>query len=610
MFRAVIPLVLAGLIGVATSAAHANGLRNAADDHPLATDFSAKKGDGGGGGGGGKANRGGGGGGKANRGGGGGGGKAHRGGGGRKDFGGGGRGGGHKIGRGGGGQRGERGRDRGPRFERGPRRENAGRDNAGRNNRRENARRDRPRNEQVREQRQERVEQRNRNRDQLRELQSRQRQQLRDKNLDRAGREKLRAQQRQERNDLVSRQRDERRQQAQDRDRRRDQSNEERRAKREEARKQRAERREQRLREREKTREQRADRRERRRVSDDEARRGRFVNRDRNWRRGRDFSRRAWRNGRRAAFVAWSGPLFLPYIYSDLFDYTFFPYAYDQGYWAYAYDDFFDSMFWAYGGPYSDPGFAAPLPRGSGPARVSPQTRNAIAQACAPDKGLTAWPFQRIESAIKPTADQQKLLDRVRAAAGEAADAFKSSCSTDFALTPPGRVSAMINRIEATLEALRIVRPPLEEFYTSLTDEQKERFNQIGPDIGRSDEKAARNRGTQEQDAQSCKEAKIGMASAPIDRIEDAVKPTDAQRAAFEKLSGASQSAVETLQAACPEAIALTPTGRLEAMQSRLDAMLDAAEIMQPALEEFYATLSNEQKARFNSLGREAQRVN
>jgi hypothetical protein len=39
--------------------------------------------------------------------------------------------------------------------------------------------------------------------------------------------------------------------------------------------------------------------------------------------------------------------------------------------------------------------------------------------------------------------------------------------------------------------------------------------------------------------------------------------------------------------------------------------MLDAAETVQPALEEFYAALSNEQKARFNSLGRrEAQRIN
>ena len=30
--------------------------------------------------------------------------------------------------------------------------------------------------------------------------------------------------------------------------------------------------------------------------------------------------------------------------------------------------------------------------------------------------------------------------------------------------------------------------------------------------------------------------------------------------------------------------------------------MLHAAELVQPALDEFYATLSNEQKARFNTL--------
>ena len=37
-------------------------------------------------------------------------------------------------------------------------------------------------------------------------------------------------------------------------------------------------------------------------------------------------------------------------------------------------------------------------------------------------------------------------------------------------------------------------------------------------------------------------------------------------------------------------------------MEKRLEAMLQAAELVQPALDEFYATLSNEQKARFNTL--------
>ena len=49
---------------------------------------------------------------------------------------------------------------------------------------------------------------------------------------------------------------------------------------------------------------------------------------------------------------------------------------------------------------------------------------------------------------------------------------------------------------------------------------------------------------------------------------------------------------------------------RIDAMGEKKQAMLDAAETVQPALEEFYAALSNEQKARFNTLGRQAQRAN
>jgi DNA-binding phage protein len=37
-------------------------------------------------------------------------------------------------------------------------------------------------------------------------------------------------------------------------------------------------------------------------------------------------------------------------------------------------------------------------------------------------------------------------------------------------------------------------------------------------------------------------------------------------------------------------------------MERRLEAMLQAAKRAQPALDEFYGTLSSEQKARFNTL--------
>ncbi len=52
----------------------------------------------------------------------------------------------------------------------------------------------------------------------------------------------------------------------------------------------------------------------------------------------------------------------------------------------------------------------------------------------------------------------------------------------------------------------------------------------------------------------------------------------------------------------CPTYRALTPVGRLEAMEQRLDAMLRAVQTVQPALENFYGALSNEQKERFNRL--------
>ena len=78
--------------------------------------------------------------------------------------------------------------------------------------------------------------------------------------------------------------------------------------------------------------------------------------------------------------------------------------------------------------------------------------------------------------------------------------------------------------------------------------------------------------------------------------------PAGKQKDALDRLSEATTKAVEGLQAACPDDVPLTPVGRLEAMEKRLEAMLQAAKLVQPALDEFYATLGSEQKARFNTL--------
>ena len=234
---------------------------------------------------------------------------------------------------------------------------------------------------------------------------------------------------------------------------------------------------------------------------------------------------------------------------------------------------------------------------------ASPQT---LRQLCGdPDKGVTAWPLASITRAVKPTPEQRALLNELKTAAAKAADVFKQSCADTYAMTPPGRLRAMTNRVSATLEAVRIVRPALEKFYGSLSDEQQARFNALGPHVG---ERNVGERPSQqpEQDAnaqsEGCGQPKSSLTQLPIERIEAVVHPTGKQKEELDRLSAATKKAVQGLQAACPDEVPLTPVGRLQAMQKRLEAMLEAANRVQPALDEFYAELSSEQKARFNTL--------
>ena len=349
------------------------------------------------------------------------------------------------------------------------------------------------------------------------------------------------------------------------------------------------------------------------RVSLDAARQGRFASRFASQAAGltrRDrfasvAAHHAWRLGLRAAFVPWYGPVFWPYAYSDVFDYAFWPYGYDDGYWAYAYDDFFDGLFWGEAGPPVDYAYAAPSTR----PPVQRASYAAVQELCRqPGSGVTAWPFTDIERKVGLNAEQLELLGDVRKASQDAAAVFKASCPPEnaFPLTPPGRLAAMTARLEATLQAVQTVRPAMESFYASLSDEQKERFNQLGPKNTATGAEAS----VASQAAETCKQPKQGLANLPIEKIEDAVNPTDAQETELNKLQDATTKAVSIMQAACPDETPITPTGRLDAMEKRLQAMIDAANTVKPALENFYASLTSEQKARFNRIGQQLSQTN
>ena len=81
------------------------------------------------------------------------------------------------------------------------------------------------------------------------------------------------------------------------------------------------------------------------------------------------------------------------------------------------------------------------------------------------------------------------------------------------------------------------------------------------------------------------------------------VAPTSQQQNAFDDLKKAAQNASDQLQSSCPTAVPQSPVARLETIQTRLSAMADAIKSVRPSLESFYASLSDEQKAKFNMMG-------
>ena len=100
-----------------------------------------------------------------------------------------------------------------------------------------------------------------------------------------------------------------------------------------------------------------------------------------------------------------------------------------------------------------------------------------------------------------------------------------------------------------------------------------------------------------------CNPRAAGLAEWRIARIERAVKPNESQRAALDALKTASTKAAEMISAACPQEIPASAPARLEAMEKRMETMLQAIKTVRPAFDAFYATLTDEQKAKLNGAG-------
>jgi hypothetical protein len=98
------------------------------------------------------------------------------------------------------------------------------------------------------------------------------------------------------------------------------------------------------------------------------------------------------------------------------------------------------------------------------------------------------------------------------------------------------------------------------------------------------------------------------IAGWPIDRIEHGVSPTVEQRAALDEFADAAIRAASTIKDACQSDVVFTPAGRLEAMEKRIEGMVQAVILASPPLGRFYNSLTDGQKARLNAANEQVER--
>ena len=230
--------------------------------------------------------------------------------------------------------------------------------------------------------------------------------------------------------------------------------------------------------------------------------------------------------------------------------------------WPFDYKDIFDQAF----------------------AKYPPQQADEL----CPYRDTSGEAAARIERDIEPNAAQKPLLEGLATALGQANGLLIKSCPSEIPLLPVARLQLMESQIDAMIMALEFIRPPLQKFEQSLDDKQRARFDGDAPAAGDA--------------VLACSSNRADAANWPFSLLERAVQPTDAQRKALLEVEAAFGRAAAGLAADCRGAVPQTASGRLEAIENRLDATWRAVETIQVALTDFQKELSDEQKARINAL--------
>ena len=98
-----------------------------------------------------------------------------------------------------------------------------------------------------------------------------------------------------------------------------------------------------------------------------------------------------------------------------------------------------------------------------------------------------------------------------------------------------------------------------------------------------------------------CRSGPRAFAVPSASRVVQDLRLDATQRAAYEAYAASAAKAAETMRAACPASPPRSVPARMEAMETRAGAMITAIAMVRPALDTFYAGLTEAQKARFDA---------
>jgi LTXXQ motif family protein len=297
----------------------------------------------------------------------------------------------------------------------------------------------------------------------------------------------------------------------------------------------------------------------------------------------------------------WFGPVFWPYAYDDIFNDILWGYGLGGPFWDYGYDDLYLGLFSPFdykdltaSQPAKQPQAAAEAPADRKTDKRHAGAASQISQMCGNSSNEGAgWPIDRIEQSVSPSAEQRVALNEFADAAILAARTIKDACPIDVVFTPTARLETMQKRLEGMVQGVAGVGPPLERLYGQLSDEQKARLDAVNEQYQRDRRSTA-----------GCNAA-LSATRWASEQIDKAVRPGPEQQAKLDALKTAMTAAANDLTDACPSSLPTTPSARLKAISRQLNVLLKSVKSVRVTLDDFYASLSDEQKSQFNTLGRQ-----